>query len=240
MKKTIPFLFFAVLLPSLALFDAGCAFSVCAEKSVAPRTADRAFADNRFAAVSIRKVRIDDPTQILSYASGVFLGHGGLVLTNKHVALPPALKAGTYQFRVCLMFGPALAPCLPAEVVAVSSDSDDLALLRTELPFQPPFLIRPDSEPMNEAEEVYARLGFSDLLPPSLVRGRFAGIDLREDHALYDLPVMPGSSGGPVFDRQGRLVGLVDAYTLSEGRVLADVIPARTIRRFLVIHDLFL
>jgi S1-C subfamily serine protease len=227
--KVTSFLFLAVSLLSLALPNFGCASAISAEK----RATDQAFAFNKIAAVAVRKVKVDDPSKILSWASGVLLGRDGLVLTNKHVAEPKGLKPAEFRILACLVFDGIAGPCLPAEVIGVSSDEDDLALLRVSLPDLTPILIRPDAETMREAEEVYARLGFSSFLPPSLVYGRYVGMDPADSHALYDLAVMPGSSGGPIFDLRGRLVGLLGARTTEEGRPFSVVIPVSIVRKFL-------
>ena len=135
------------------------------------------------------------------------------------------------ELEVCVVFGGNIMACKLATIVAISPDAD-VALLRADLPDLGPTMLRPDALPMREAEEVYARLTFGLYLPPSLAYGRYLGTDPVGDD-VYDLAAMPGSSGGPVFDLQGRLVGIVSSVSILPGRSLTFTVPSRAILKFL-------
>jgi S1-C subfamily serine protease len=238
MKNAISFPFLAALLLLLSVPNFGCASSAETAKRADQARAAKSFDFNRQAAVAIHAYAIEgDKREELWLGSGVYLGVGGLVLTNHHVAVDddeddgPVSKAN-FRLEVCLVSAGVAKPCFMAAIVAVDED-DDLALLRTTLPDIAPIRIRPDAEPMREAERVYARQAFSDYLVPSLVHGRYVGRWHLSGTDLYDLAVMPGSSGSPVFDLRGRLVGIVHARTTEKGTPFNVVVPAKTIREFL-------
>jgi S1-C subfamily serine protease len=220
----------------LALPNFGCASSAAAARRADRSRAEKSFDFNRWAAVTVHAFTvIDGKRKFLWLGSGVYLGINGIVLTNHHVATDDNKPPRAFQLEVCLVAEGAAAPCISAEVVALDED-DDLALLRTALPSLAPIRIRSNAEPMREAERVYARPAFGFYLTPSLVYGRFVGHRLEAETDLYDLAVMPGSSGSPVFDLKGRLVGVTHALTTIPGRVFSVVVPAQTIRQFLSEH----
>jgi S1-C subfamily serine protease len=215
--------------------------------------AQKSFDFNRQAAVQIQVFAdVKGENKMIGLGSGVYLGINGMVMSNQHVAvneipeeLVDVIKNPT--LKVCLVTDEgATVPCVPAEAVALD-EVRDLALLRTTLPSQAPIRIRPLAEKMNEAEPVYARLSFGEYLAPRLVYGRYVGHsdklkmgegrDPKKD--LYDIAAMPGSSGGPVFDLQGHLVGLIEGGTTETGRVFGIVIPSKVIREFLAEHPEF-
>jgi S1-C subfamily serine protease len=221
--------------------------------------AQKSFDYNKRVAVHVQVwADVKGEAKEIGLASGVYLGINGVILTNRHVAenkIPEKLASiiQNVRLKVCLVAEGKADPCQDAQVVAIS-DKYDLALLQIKLPDFGPIRIRPASELMNEAEEVYARPSMGEFLKPSLVYGRFVGTyemtgsvgeadDDDEDVVkatmsfdLYDVMAMPGSSGGPVFDLKGRLVGLVRGGVSKEGRILVVVVPSRDIRKFLAEH----
>jgi S1-C subfamily serine protease len=223
MKNAISFL----LLVSLAFLAS--TVSGCVSKS------ERAFKRNSVTAVAIRG-HIPGVADTSYGGTGVFLGTDGLVLTARHVAQAGATTMSIVpELKVCVVIKSQVVLCKLAEIVAISPD-DDVALLRADLPDLAPTVIRPDAEPLREAEEVYARLGYGTLLLPSLAYGRYLGTDSDGDD-LYDLAAMPGSSGGPIYDLQGRLVGLAVSVTVNPGRSLTASVSSRDILKFLFANE---
>lgn len=229
MKKAHRSLFFATL---AFLTVAGCG-----PKALSP---EDAFTLNQNLTLAIRG-HVPGVPESDYRATGVYLGTNGLVLTNQHVAQPAELASLEPEIVVCLVHDGAAQPCLVAKVVAVSDDPNvDLALLQANLPDIHPIMIRNGAAPLAEAEQVYSRLSYGVYLPPSLAYGRFLGRNDDMGLDVYDLADMLGSSGGPIFDLRGRLVGLAMGVTATPGRSLAIAVPSTAIIRFLAAHgDLF-
>ena len=137
--------------------------------------------------------------------SGVLLEGGRLILTNRHVVdgmKSVAVRSGTGHVRM-------------AKVVKVSPE-DDLALLETDNPF-------PDRSAMPLSEIVEPAPGRSAVVmgyplisvlgdeQPSLTEGVVAkDAGLAGDPTTFQITakVNKGNSGGPIFDRRGRLIGV--------------------------------
>jgi serine protease Do len=177
-----------------------------------------------------RKGKWDD-----AYGSGVVVASGAWgsrVLTDAHViadARNLRAKAGDA--------GPAVA----LRVVAVSGDDDDLALLEIARPNVPP--VRLGSMESVVPGRAIGVLGypvpdaFEDehlRAAVSLYAGRIASV--RNGTMEIDVPVIPGESGGPVFDaRTGDVIGLAESR-FDDERAIGFATPVDVIARFLAAH----
>lgn len=235
MKKTTPLLLLLVLVMALIplflhLKSQPVSVPLC------PKAPESMVAGHRLAAVAVHQ-HVGNSLAPSLYASGVLLGRDGLVLTNRHaVERPEDLKpGGTYRHQVCQTRG-GVEYCRDAKVLAIS-DGPDLALLQVEGLDSEPIEIRPDDEVVREGEEVFARLGFGTLMSPSLVFGRYVSpYPDGYEGQVHDISSALGSSGGPIFDLKGRLVGIVRAITKFEGRTMTIAVPMHLIRKFLLDH----
>lgn len=141
-------------------------------------------------------------------SSGVLLGRGNFVLTNRHV-----VEDGKF-FAV----KNALGSVSKARVVKVSTE-DDLAVLELEQPF-------PAGQAVSANEIAAARAGgqiYSMGYPlwyllgtetPSITNGLVSkNSGLNDDPKMFQITakINKGNSGGPVFDRFGNLIGLTTA-----------------------------
>ncbi|MFC1531137.1 S1C family serine protease [Gemmatimonadota bacterium] len=107
----------------------------------------------------------------------------------------------------------------------------DLAVLSVESGPIPPLDLRLD--PPAQGEDIFvvgSPLGLSNTLSSGIVSA------IREfaDQSFYQItaPVSPGSSGGPVLDRSGRVIGVATA-SLEQGQSLNFAVPASSLRRVL-------
>jgi serine protease Do len=171
--------------------------------------------------------------------SGVILDPNGYIMTNAHVV------EGAQQIRVVL---PSPAANSPLEIVPlgkrqvldaklVGEDKDiDLALLKVEghdfptLPLGPNHAIRPGA--------FVIAIGSPEGLQNSVTLGIVSSVWRQPDpdrpmvYVQTDAPINPGSSGGPLVDLDGYVVGL-NTFILSEGggsEGLGFAIPASAVK----------
>lgn len=177
-----------------------------------------------------RKGQWDD-----AYGSGVVVESGpwgSRVLTDAHVVDGARNLRATIGDR---------GKAIPARVIAVSDDDDDLALLEIAVPNLP--AVRLGSLADVEPGRSIGVLGypipdaFSDerlRTTVSLYTGRVASV--RNGALEVDLPIIPGESGGPAFDGEtGEVIGLAESRFEDE-RAIGFVTPVDIIKRFLAAH----
>ncbi|MEY4550555.1 MAG: hypothetical protein RL685_6750 [Pseudomonadota bacterium] len=160
----------------------------------------------------------------LNYGAGIVIDRSGLVLTNQHVV------ENTRAITVTPFGGTASK----AEVL----DSDpvlDLALLRVEL--QSPLAdaaVLGSAATLGVGDDVLA-VGSPRKMFFSVSRGMVSFPQRPLDGVSYiqtDLPINEGNSGGPLVDREGRVVGLV-SFILKESQGLSFALPIdRALTRF--------
>jgi S1-C subfamily serine protease len=139
--------------------------------------------------------------------TGFYIGSSGWLLTNQHVI------GQARAVRVRLPTGRELL----AEVVRVDA-ARDIALLKTEAPGVRPMPLRM-GEP-GIGEDVYA-LGspLGDAFNTTLTRGILSGVrKVRDlDFLQSDVAILPGSSGGPLLDKSGQVIGITVAGLGAKG-----------------------
>jgi S1-C subfamily serine protease len=170
-----------------------------------------------------------------AYGSGAVVASGpwgSRILTDAHVV------ADARQLRA--KAGDA-GKAVPLRVVAVSNDDDDLALLEIATPNLPPVTFGEMAAvvpgravgvlgyPIPDAfEDEHLRAVVS------LYTGRIASV--RNGTMEIDVPIIPGESGGPVFDRQsGAVIGLAESR-FDDERAIGFATPVDIIARFLAAH----
>ena len=176
---------------------------------------------------------------IVNGASGTIVDSSGLVVTAAHIALDIGHKA-----TVTTIDGIAR----PAVILAIARDRE-LAMLRIA-PFvgmQPITLA--DSDAVAEGDLVVA-IGTPDNRPgivsPGYVVQAKRPTRLEYNGYGYDdaiklkIDALPGHSGGPVVDTQGRMIGMLASFVLpatdgpgAELPRLAYAVPSNAIRLFL-------
>jgi len=171
-----------------------------------------------------------------SSGSGVILDAAGYVMTNYHVV------QGARRLQVVMASRPQ-APSvvrprgktLDATVVGVDEETD-LALLKvTGATFAP--LPLGDSDTLKPGQLVFAfgsPLGLDNTVTMGVVSA--VGRQLEPDDPMVyiqtDAPINPGSSGGPLVDAQGKVVG-INTLILSQGggnEGLGFAAPSNTVR----------
>ena len=129
--------------------------------------------------------------------SGFYVDRDGYLLTNFHVV------NGAKFVKVKLANGDKLV----AQVVKVS-EHEDVALLKSVAVDFDPLAIRPDA--LDVGEEVYAIGTPLGVLTSTMTRGVLSADRVTQGvHVLQsDAAVTFGSSGGPLLDGEGRVIGL--------------------------------
>jgi S1-C subfamily serine protease len=164
------------------------------------------------------------------HGSGVYIGNG-LFLTAAHVAK----KAQDDKLTVILNDGDEL----PA-VVLWKNEDYDVALIRTTdtVAAQIAHLSCDARElPVGAYVETIGNpVNLKNVRTRGAVARNIAHFDKPMNAFIADLTIAPGNSGGPVFDDQGNLVGLVSAMTAVSTNAfgvslipLTYVVPASTI-----------
>ena len=150
-------------------------------------------------------------------ASGFFINNTGLAVTAKHV-----VQGATYSMKAEI---PGDSRKYRVRILK-KSRKNDLALLQIDIKRPTPYLEIRDPKTLVPGEEVLAvgnpMLAFKE----TITRGIFSRIFLesdwkkelkmktpphkfRGDWVQFSAPIIGGNSGGPLVDKEGKLVGIV-------------------------------
>jgi S1-C subfamily serine protease len=148
------------------------------------------------------------------YGAGIIVDRSGLVLTNLHVI------QGIEKLSVLLLGDESL----DATVVAQAADLD-LALLRLPRALSEAAELG-SSKSVQVGDEVLA-VGSPRKMFFSVSRGMVSYLNRKLDSVEYlqtDLPINAGNSGGPLLDRDGKVVGVV-SFILRDSQGIAFALP---------------
>ena len=188
-------------------------------------------AQNRPAVVLIRtEFELHDSTgNVMSTeartGSGFVLAESGLIVTNRHVIrdweynVPPAGTTGRLTKLEAILPNHTLTDAVPVEVYKLGADSAvDVAILSVNSTTVPQNQgVEPDLSHTNPGDEVVV-IGYPlglDLLKwtrnttadPSLSTGSVSRVG--DDFIQLNLRAYHGNSGGPVFNRKGKVIGIL-------------------------------
>ena len=156
--------------------------------------------------------------------SGTVWRDDGLVITNSHVATGERAEVAFADGRACAARVVARDPSV--DLAALQADECDLTALAWG-----------DSAALKVGQVVLAvgnPLGETRSVTAGIISGVGAGIAgsrvrLREA-VQANITLLPGNSGGPLADAQGRVVG-INAMVMGPGVAIA--VPSNTVERFL-------
>ena len=195
---------------------------VCAEDMPQSRADLVASVMPTFVDIAARGVRPPDPNAKTDDASaiptikdevgsGIIIDADGLILTNRHVI------EGAYSIFVTLNDGSVLRAKLVAKAL-----NFDVALLKVEAgrPLQAARL--GDSDAVRIGDPVLAignPWGFAGSASSGIVSAlhRSIGLSAYDDLIQTDATINQGNSGGPLFDGQGRVIGINQAIYTRDG-----------------------
>jgi serine protease Do len=159
-----------------------------------------------------RGQRADQQAQrVMGQGSGFVIDPSGYIVTNFHVA------GKATQIMVTLPDGTEL----PAKLVG-GDERTDLALLKVEAPKPLPAVAFESGSPPRVGDVVVAvgnPFGLSATVTAGIIsaRGRDLGAGPYDDFLQTDAAINPGNSGGPLFDTDGRVVGVNTAIVSPSG-----------------------
>ena len=144
--------------------------------------------------------------------SGFFIDPRGYIVTNYHVISSEVDPRYQGYSRLYVRLPSDPAGRIPARVVG-HSEAFDIALLKVEI--DAPYVFSFTDIRSLEPGTAIMAIGSPGGLQTSISSGIISAVGRRflqmGDAMQMDVPVNPGNSGGPLLDRQGRLVGVVFA-----------------------------
>lgn len=170
------------------------------------------------------------PSQYPAYASGFFINAEGELITNAH-----AIEKAKVVWIHIPSFGKRLIDC---EVVSMAPERDlallrvkkeGLELIRSELG-KVPFLELGDSDLIRRADDVMA-LGYP--LSQRSLKSTTGVISGRESNMIQmSAAINPGSSGGPLLNTKGQVIGINTAGVV-EAQNVGYIIPVNDLKSVL-------
>jgi serine protease Do len=148
----------------------------------------------------------------LERGSGFFVSSSGYVLTTYHIIADEEMKIYP-NLRIRGRVGAAFDPddptgnVIPVQVVRVDP-VQDIALLKAEESSGPYNYVRGCRETKTSPGEPIYILGYDLGLGLKPSAGTLSSKDAERGYWRYDANTDIGSSGGPVFNRFGRLIGI--------------------------------
>jgi serine protease Do len=221
----------ARLLGLLAIATAAVAAPGCAARAAAGRAESSAQATSTLTPAQIAARATPAVVTIRSQGS---LGTGFLVRDNGWIATNFHVIAGADELTVVLS-DQTEHPVL--EVLAADEDRD-LAVIRIHTPRKLPRLSLGDSREVRPGDPVVAighPLGLEDTVSNGLVSA-VRVVDPRLTLLQISAPIAPGSSGGPLFNERGEVIGVAAAVS-TQGQNLNFGVPATYLEALLTRPD---
>lgn len=154
-----------------------------------------------------------------SLGSGFIISDDGTILTNNHVV------ANADEVTVKMSDGHTF----PAKVIGTDEKTDIAVIRITDGKKKLPAVVLGDSTALEVGDWVVAignPFGLEQTVTAGIVsaKGRVIGAGPYDDFIQTDASINPGNSGGPLFDMNGRVVGINTAIVAS-GQGLGFAIP---------------
>jgi serine protease Do len=167
--------------------------------------------------ISVWKMRASDQPgepsrRVKTYGSGFIVDPSGIIVTNQHVI------DSAIDVKAVLIDGTRVS----AKVLA-ASPMTDLAVLKIEVDHPLPSLAWGDSEALQVGDPVLT-LGNGLGLGTSVSAGIVSGLNRNfadspfDSYIQTDAVINHGNSGGPLIDRDGKVVGVSEALINPEGK----------------------
>ena len=166
----------------------------------------------------------DQDGELVKSGTGFFISADGVLLTNYHL-----LEGGTYRISAKTLAGKLYTSM--RILAAPNSEShppqEDVAELQFTDAKEVPYLSLSSAEPLEGAAVMV--IGNPEGYTGTVSTGIISAVRNRETVVQITAPISPGSSGSPVLDESGRVVGIATAYS-AEGQNLNFAISAEGAR----------
>jgi S1-C subfamily serine protease len=181
------------------------------------------------------------PPGMRGNGSGWFVSADGYIITNRHVA--ESDDGMYYRVRLSTKDDEGNFVEYPARFVE-ADDKYDIALLKVEHPDGEPFeyfkVLEEDVPPV-QADVMtagYPNAGTGNFVFQT-ARGTVSSNDTQDDDfdLFLDMKTTQGNSGGPIFDRNGQVIGITTAYRKVFDSIVSLAVGPRQIRDFLADVD---
>jgi serine protease Do len=151
------------------------------------------------------------PEESMGFGSGFIVDPSGIILTNYHVV------EGAEQVEVTLVDGRKY----PSRQI-LSDKKTDVAIIRIQPRRALPFLEFGDSDAMEIGDRVLAMgapFGLAGSVTSGIIsaKGRNLRMNMNEDFLQTDAAINPGSSGGPLVNLEGKVIGITAAIKSRSG-----------------------
>lgn len=138
-----------------------------------------------------------DATKGASSGTGVVIDPSGIVLTSSHVV------GNAKQINISMASGRRYM----GKLLALTGTNDDLALIKIKAPYPLPFAHLGDSTKIRVGQKVLA-IGNPYGFERTLTIGIISRIDYERHKIQTDAVINPGSSGGPLLNTRGEVIGI--------------------------------
>lgn len=176
------------------------------------------------------RLMVVKPVGIARYArngAGVILDASGIIVTNAHIVADAGRVNVTLYDQTTV----------EGKVILLSLD-DDLAFIQIKAEKSYVGLPLAEAESIKLGNPVY-NVGKSEVIKDSITEGSIIGLGTKDmpdkknalEMVKINFDVYQGDSGGPVIDKEGKLVGLILAGSVKSGH-LSLVIPANKIKKY--------
>lgn len=220
MKRIFAILFMTSVMLSCLLFQ-GCGILDMSDINDVISPNKELTAEELYELVSPSVVEITGKTSLgSSTGTGFFYDNKGTVVTNYHVI------EGCTSAEIMLTNG----SIYKVDKVLGYDIDRDIAILSTKCTSSTPLKIR--ETPVKTGETVYA-IGSSLGLSGSLSDGIISSAEREIDGQIYiqtTAPISHGNSGGPLLDKEGKVVGITSASFI-DGQNLNLAIPVKEIAK---------
>lgn len=147
----------------------------------------------------------DQQRQLIGYGSGFNIDPKGIVVTNSHVIF----SGGHY---VDVKF-PMHGTFEDVNILGIADSDKDITVLSLGATDLPTVELSTASEISNVGDRVYA-IGNPQGLVNTLSEGIVSGVRGEPEVPFYQItaPISPGSSGGPILNESGKVIGVATFY----------------------------